>query len=166
MVYIKPCAYFLRMLMQCEFDSNLTSQLWFPSGIRKRVAHNSTAANYLLQICDINIRIAGCMNWALNRIEELKKFEVFFRLSIELDVFVPLYLIAPKMGSLGWNGCTGRHFSKQLLWCNNRSVQSMTNCYQCNNKSFAYHIGVLTTDKALVAHFSPCGALRFLVCTK
>ena len=57
--------YFLQM--RCEFGVNLTTQLCFRCDIRKRVEHNLTLANYLLQICDVNIyfAFAGSMNRGL-----------------------------------------------------------------------------------------------------
>ena len=45
------------MQMRSEFDMNLTSQPSFRSDIRKCVEQSWTAANNLLQICDVNIRI-------------------------------------------------------------------------------------------------------------
>ena len=65
---LKPSSYFLRMRMRCEFDVNLTSQPALRSDIRKWVEQSWTAANYLLRICDINIRFAFArsMNRALS----------------------------------------------------------------------------------------------------
>ena len=63
--------YFLwmQMRLRCEVEVNLMSQLCFLCDIRKRVELNSPHANYLLRICDANIRIvfafAGSMNQAL-----------------------------------------------------------------------------------------------------
>ena len=49
-----------------EFD---VTTLFFAAIYRKRVEYKSTAANYLLRICDVNIRFAfafaGSMNLAL-----------------------------------------------------------------------------------------------------
>ena len=41
-----------------RIDANLAPKLCFRCDIRKRVEHNSTAANYLLRFCDVNICIA------------------------------------------------------------------------------------------------------------
>ena len=68
----KPSLILVHTSCNCECDANLTSQLCFCCDIpriRRRVEHNSTAANYLLRICDVHIRIAfafaGSMNQAL-----------------------------------------------------------------------------------------------------
>ena len=55
------------MRMRCAFDMNLTSQPCFRCDIRKRVEHNSTAANYSLQICDVDIRFAFTFAGSMNR---------------------------------------------------------------------------------------------------
>ena len=50
--------------MQCEFDVNLITELCFRCDVGRRVEHNTTAANYSVRICDVNIRsaFAGNMN--------------------------------------------------------------------------------------------------------
>ena len=65
---LKPGSYFMRM--RYEFDVTTRCHNICRCDITsKRVEHNSTDANYLLQKCDVNIRItfafAGSMNRAL-----------------------------------------------------------------------------------------------------
>ena len=53
--------------MRSEFDVNLTSQPSFRSDIRKWVEQSWTAANFLLRICDVDIRIASASAGSMNR---------------------------------------------------------------------------------------------------
>ena len=92
--------YFLQM--RCEFGVNLTTQLCFRCDIRMRVEHNSTLANYLLQICDVNIyfAFAGSMNrglrYGLNlirsnfRITELNSIELNHELNRLNDLSIKM----------------------------------------------------------------------------
>ena len=65
---VKPGSYFLQM--RSEFEVNLTSQLSFRCDIRKRVEQSSTPANYLLQICDFNIRFAFAFTESMKRTKD------------------------------------------------------------------------------------------------
>ena len=57
---------------QCECEVNLTSQPSFRSNIRKWVERSSTAANFSLRICDVNIRIAFALAGSMNRALHVK----------------------------------------------------------------------------------------------
>ena len=55
------------MGLRNECDKSLTSQLCFCSECFAKVEHSTTAANYSLQICDVNIGNAFAFAGSMNR---------------------------------------------------------------------------------------------------
>ena len=97
--------------MRSKFDVNLMSQLSFHSECLAKVGHSSTPANYLLQMCDVNIRIAFAFAESMPRALQSNIQSVQVHLFVQHLQFNRL----PLMEHFSFPLCFGLSFLMALL---------------------------------------------------